>query len=219
MQGLLLKDIYTLFSKTKFFLLLIGLFALLPGASISAFAIFYSVMLPMTALAYDEQTKWHQLAAMMPYSPQALVGSKYLLGLLAAVATSALAWLGQLFTAGSFTPAELAASLFDVEAVFYVCLLLCLALCFMMLNLPIMFYFGVEKGRLFNLLALVIVIVGISLFVSDESGWLRLVNTLGDQNMYILLLAAAAVALVGNILSIMLSVWLYKRKSLQEGHL
>ena len=65
----------------KIFLVLLVAFALIPGYSMSAFAVMYAAMLPMTALAYDERSKWDTLAAMMPYSTGALVLSKYLLGI------------------------------------------------------------------------------------------------------------------------------------------
>ncbi len=216
MSGLLLKDIYTLFSKTKFFLLMIAFFAVLPGASVSAFAIFYSVMLPMTTLAYDEQTKWPQLAAMMPYSTKELVLSKYLLGWLAVLVTSLLAWFGNVLTAGSFAPAAIIGSLLDPDSIYYVFMMLCLALCFMMLNLPMTFFLGVEKGRLFNLLVLVLIFLLLSTCVSSEAGWFKWL--MGEHNAYIALPAVAALALVGNLLSIMISIRLYQRKALQGGH-
>ena len=90
MKGLVWKDIYTLLKQAKFILLLMVLFACLPGYSMSAFAIFYGAMLPITALAYDERSKWDELAAMMPYSVKEIVGSKYVLGLLLVGGISAL---------------------------------------------------------------------------------------------------------------------------------
>ena len=48
MKGLVWKDIYTLLKQTKFILLVMVLFACLPGYSMSAFAIFYGAMLPIT---------------------------------------------------------------------------------------------------------------------------------------------------------------------------
>lgn len=82
MKGLLLKDILTLYKQTKIILLLMVVFACIPGLPTSAFAVFYGAMMPITALAYDERSKWDELAAMMPYTAKAIVGSKYALGLL-----------------------------------------------------------------------------------------------------------------------------------------
>ena len=95
MKGLLLKDLYTLGKQMKIFLVLLVAFALIPGYSISAFAVMYAAMLPMTALAYDERSKWDTLAAMMPYSTGALVLSKYLLGYFLAFCAALIALAAQ----------------------------------------------------------------------------------------------------------------------------
>ena len=46
-------------------------------------------MLPYTAMAYDERSKWNQLAAMMPYSDRDIVLSKYVFGWLFILAATA----------------------------------------------------------------------------------------------------------------------------------
>ena len=42
------------------------------GSSTASFAFVYSAMLPITAMAYDERSKWDKLAAMMPYSKRSI---------------------------------------------------------------------------------------------------------------------------------------------------
>ena len=79
MKALLKKDIFCVLKSMKVFLLVIVLFAAIPGFSASRFAIIYAAMLPLTALAYDERSKWDVLAATMPYSPLQIVLSKYVL--------------------------------------------------------------------------------------------------------------------------------------------
>jgi energy-coupling factor transporter ATP-binding protein EcfA2 len=56
------------------------IFTIIPNMNLSSIAIVYAAMLPITVIAYDERSKWDQLAAMMPYSKRELVFSKYLLG-------------------------------------------------------------------------------------------------------------------------------------------
>ena len=80
MKGLLLKDWYTLIKQMKIMLVLMLVFACVPGYSMAAFAVVYAAMLPVTALAYDERSKWDELAAMLPYSVREIVGGKYVLG-------------------------------------------------------------------------------------------------------------------------------------------
>ena len=73
MKGLLLKDWYTLIKQMKIMLVLMLVFACVPDYSMDAFAVVYTAMLPVTALAYDERSKWDELAAMLPYSVREIV--------------------------------------------------------------------------------------------------------------------------------------------------
>jgi len=53
MKALLLKDFYTLIKQIKIFIIMIIIFAAIPGYSIAGFAMVYAAMLPITAMAYD----------------------------------------------------------------------------------------------------------------------------------------------------------------------
>lgn len=83
MRALLMKDFYVLFKQMKLFFVMILFFSLIPNQNMASFAAVYAGMLPFSALAYDEQSKWDQLAVTMPYSRRDLVLSKYVLGYLA----------------------------------------------------------------------------------------------------------------------------------------
>ncbi|MDD2504304.1 MAG: ABC-2 transporter permease, partial [Clostridia bacterium] len=96
MKGLLLKDCYTITKQLKIFLIVIPVMAVAGGFSMSAFAVLLGAALPMTAIAYDERSKWNELAAMMPYSKGNLVFSKYLLGYLCMLGAAILVVIGQL---------------------------------------------------------------------------------------------------------------------------
>lgn len=147
MKGLLLKDFYTLGRQMRIFLGLIVVFALLPGDSMYSFAVMYAAMLPYTALAYDERSHWGQLARMLPYTPRQLAASKYLLGWLAVAAATLLSAAGGLIAA--LTGGDPFARLLGLPAVAGAALLL------MAVTLPLMFRFGVERGRIAFLLLLV----------------------------------------------------------------
>ena len=84
MSALILKDFYVLWRQARYFLILILVFSAIPGSFNATFAVVYTSMLPYTAMAYDERSKWDQLAATMPYSQRDLVLSKYVFGWLAA---------------------------------------------------------------------------------------------------------------------------------------
>ena len=200
MKGLVWKDIYTLLKQAKFILLVMVLFACLPGYSMSAFAIFYGAMLPITALAYDERSKWDELAAMMPYSVKEIVGSKYVLGLLLVLPVLALSVLSRLIVhstpiAGENTMAMLITA--------------CLSLILMSINLPFMFHLGVEKGRLiYILLTCAFIVAGVN-FAGKLADMANDIEVAMVTTVPLILLAVAAVAL---LLSYFISVRVYRAR-------
>lgn len=198
MKGLVWKDIYTLLKQAKFILLLMVLFACLPGYSMSAFAIFYGAMLPITALAYDERSKWDELAAMMPYSVKEIVGSKYVLGLLLVGSISALSIAARIVTG------IIKATPFDAEGIISTVILACLSLILLMVNLPLMFRLGVEKGRIiYILLTCGGVVAGVS--YSDH-----LVAALDSMMVSTMLLIVLLVTAVGLGISYCISAHIYR---------
>ena len=142
MSALLLKDYYVIFRQMKIFLLLILVFSCIPGTFYSTFAVVYASMLPYTALAYDERSRWDQMAAMMPYSARDVVLSKYLFGWIAVAVSAAATFVLQTILSVIW--------LSDVEgpSIPVILLSVCVAVCILDITLPLMFRFGVEKGRL-----------------------------------------------------------------------
>lgn len=162
MRGLLLKDIYTIVKQLKVFLLIIIIFACLPGYySLSAFAIVYASMLPITAVAYDERSKWNRLAAMMPYSVKSLVFSKYILGYLMVAAAAMISVAAQLVLTA------VTGSAYGIGEVQELICVICIAIFLLSVNLPLMFRFGVEKGRL-TFIILTVVTVMLLFSVKDK---------------------------------------------------
>ncbi|MDY4953483.1 MAG: ABC-2 transporter permease [Candidatus Onthomonas sp.] len=199
MKGLLLKDLYTLGKQMKLFLLFILIFAITPGLSLSAFAVMYASMLPMTALAYDERSKWNILASMMPYSATELVLSKYLLGYLMAICAALCSLVAQLVI--SFfrhTPV-------DQDALLTLPIFVCIAFLFLAISLPFLFKLGVERGRLIFLVLLAALAVSVVLLTDQLvellSGFIPSVWTIP-----ICLICAVAV----NVFSVLFSVKIYK---------
>ena len=141
MSALILKDYYVIFRQMRIFLLLVLVFSCIPGAFYSTFAVVYASMLPYTALAYDERSHWDQMAAMMPYSDRDLVLSKYVFGWLSTAAAAAATFVLQTVLAAVWSGAE-------GPSVPVILLSVCVAVCILDITLPMMFRFGVEKGRL-----------------------------------------------------------------------
>ena len=112
MKALILKDTYVIWRQMKYFLVMILLFSALPSGFNNAFAVGYAAMLPYTALAYDERSKWEQMAAVMPYSTRDIVLGYYVFGWLCIAAAAVLSLLLQavlsLVSSRSFSPAMMA---------------------------------------------------------------------------------------------------------------
>lgn len=202
MTGLLLKDIYTIFKQMKIFVLIVFVLACIPGYSMLTFALVYSAMLPMTALAYDERSGWDKLAATMPYTTAELVLSKYLLGYLMIAAATLTATVVQyiLTAVGMTEPLE--------DAFMQIAAAIGLALFFEAVVLPLMIRFGVEKGRvIFIGLGAVI---GVSIAASYKS--IDSFKFPEDLNLNTAAIAAFLVLIVLSALSILISVKAYARK-------
>lgn len=161
-KGLLLKDVYELWAQSKVLLILIAVYLLVPAltggnAMLGSVALLLLAMLPASALGYDERCKWERYARAMPVRRRDLILSKFLLGVIAVACGAAVQALAAFFTGHT----ELLAML-PVTAL--------TALVYLAVSLPLLFKFGLEKGRIFFLLltAAFVVFGGVLL------GWLGL---------------------------------------------
>ena len=148
MKALLVKDFYVLWKQMKVFLVIILVFSALPGNSNTVFAVTYAALLPYSCVAYDERSKWDQLAAMMPYSTRDLVLSRYALGWIAGAGACLLSLILQ----GGFAAIlhrEVHTDL--LIASFFTCVIT------LAITLPLIFRFGVERGRLIMFLIIFLV--------------------------------------------------------------
>lgn len=160
MKGLLLKDFYVTTKQLKIFMIIIPVIALVGMSSMSVMAILLGAVLPMTAIAYDERSKWNELAAMMPYSKRDLIISKYLLGYICMSGSAVLVILGRVI---SSVLSQQSLNI-DWETIL---IAVCTSLVFIALNTPILFKFGTEKGRIVFMLAIVLASI-FGGFVSDS---------------------------------------------------
>ncbi|MDO4553304.1 MAG: ABC-2 transporter permease [Bacillota bacterium] len=202
MRGLLLKDVYVLFKQMKIFILLVVIFSVIPGFSMSTFAVVYAALLPVNTMAYDERCHWDELAVMMPYTPFALVFSKYLLSYGLVLSVSAVATAAQWGVSAVFgrrgEPGEVVSFL----------LLVCLVLVMQAVNLPFFFRFGVEKGRLLFLALM----VGLIFAVMSCRETLVAFLEAGDINVAITLSSVLAVLVLFNAVSVAVSTRLYRNR-------
>ncbi len=145
MKGLFLKDIINLKQQVKVYVFIIGIWLVVSlvnnneaffGGVMSIFA----VLVPITAVAYDDKAKWDRYALTMPVSKTDMVLSKYLLAFFCSVAGALLSSL-----IGVIITKDLAGTL--ASSVTFISL----GMIFASVVLPIIFKFGVEKGRVIML--------------------------------------------------------------------
>lgn len=192
MKGLLLKDFLVLAKQMKLFLILILIMSIAGGVSIASIVILLGAMLPMTAMAYDEQSKWNDLAVMMPYSKKNIVLCKYALGYLCMAGASILFVVAQVVIS-AIQPKDLTTNLYMILFAI-LCGLLLIAI-----NIPISFKYGVQKGRI-----VLIVFIGIS---AAAGSILKDVIPEIPTNMISMLPAMTILAaLVLNVVSVLISL-------------
>lgn len=202
MSALLLKDFYVMWKQTRVLLILILVFSCLPGAFYPTFAVVYAAILPYTAMAYDERSKWGQLAAMLPYADRNIVLSKYLFGCLAIAVTAGISMVIQ--TGLTLVWNQAADNLSPLSTI---PLAMGVGVCVLALTLPLMFRFGVEKGRLVMFLLIFLVCGGTGAITSITSD-------IPDGGSYLALAlpGVAVAAIVLTAISIPLSLRMYRRK-------
>lgn len=197
MQALLLKDFYVIIKQLKLFLLFIPIMALAGGTALATISILLGAVLPMTAIAYDEHSKWNELAIMMPYSKKDLVISKYLLGYICMFSAAVLVVLSRFFL-----------QIFQMNPESYTDILIgiCSGLTFIAINTPILLKFGSEKGRFVFILSMVLVGASSGFFNQlDKSILLSLKNI---SPLFILL-----VILFLNFISIQISLKITRKQN------
>ena len=179
-------------------LLLMVVFACIPGLPTSAFAVFYGAMMPITALAYDERSKWDELAAMMPYTAKAIVGSKYALGLLLIGSISLLSAASQVVVSVvQHVP-------LNTETLISIPLVACGALLMMLIDLPLMFRLGVEKGRIIYILLTCGCVTYFAMNTDD------VIASLDTVSVYSALLMVLAITIVAFVISYTISAQVYR---------
>ena len=208
MKGLLLKDAYQMWCYTRWIILasiammLVGVFSMKDGSN---FFMLYSGlmlgMLPMTLLAYDQNSRFSTYCAALPVTKEQLVGGKYLIGLcgmalaellsMAALAAAQLLW-------GTVTVQITVATLLQVAM---------LTLLGNMILLPLTYRFGYEKAKYVYYLC--IGMLGSLMGIAVSSDGTLLDSILPAQGSGLVLVAVLAAVLVLYAASWRLSVAWY----------
>lgn len=204
MKGLLLKDLLNLKKQGNVYLLMVGFYLVFSMVTENAsffggMVCILSAMLPVTAMSYDERARWDKFALTMPISRKDMVISKYVLGL-------SFSTIGViiLFLCNLLTSLELSNNLIMSLS------FLGLGILIMSLILPLLFKFGVEKGRILMMLiffvpAIFIMLLpslGVSLSEPNET----LLKTITYVTPFALVLTL--------VISLLTSIRIYQKKEL-----
>ncbi len=155
MKGLLLKDFYMMKKYCRSFLLILLVFTAVSlfsesGAIFIAYPVLIVSMLPVTLISYDERSRWNVYSDTMPYSRAMQVSAKYLTMLMAVLCCLVVLTVAQagkaFYLHESFDPLALVTTLLAVGL---------LAPSF---TLPIVFKWGVEKGRMMYYVLMVLLL-------------------------------------------------------------
>ena len=159
MRGLLLKDWYMACKYCWAFVVIILVFAVAAVFGGGGILIFYPVfmagVLPVTLLSYDERSHWELYSATMPVSRRQVVTEKYVLFFIVLA-------VGMVVIAAAQLARMVLSGLYDWQSFGWL-MILCPpvgVLCTGVL-LPVIYRFGVEKGRL--LYYALIVLMGCSI--------------------------------------------------------
>ena len=201
MKGLILKDFLNLKRHSKYYMILMAFYFILGIANedfvmFGSMIIVFSAILPITAISYDEKNNWDSYALTMPISRKDLIVSRYILGMIFLISSFFITvLLNVVLGSGSYRESILASSA-----------ILAVGIILMSVIFPVIFKYGVEKGRNFMLL-IVLAPTGAAMLLS-KFGLTLPDKEVGKILLYSLPLITVAVFTV----SILISVSIYKKK-------
>lgn len=212
MLALLEKDIYIIWKKTRAFLLLLLLYLVMSAGNQTffvSFSVIFAAMLPVTVMGYDEKSKWDRLVNTMPISRKQIVLSRYLFGLAAIIAVTLLYLVLSLV----LTPVVFRES-WTVDRLYLALMVDAGALVMQALYFPLLFRFGVEKGRLSTLISLAAVcaVIGGSGALGIATKEQGAVLTELFSRPWLMLVLLWVVAVVGQVISFPISVRQYSKR-------
>ncbi len=208
MKGLLLKDFYMTLKYCKAHLFVAVFFGVLAYFDKNnLFFVFFpcvlSGTLPVTLLAYDEQSRWQSYSDILPYTRAEIVSGKYLMGLGAQI-------LMLLIIGTTHAMSKIIDGTFLLKE--HMCLMavmLAMSLIASTIYLACMFKFSVEKGRIAHFVTIGIITFGCRMASDVLYDGLQITIQLNTAALLAVLVGAGAYAF-----SWYLSTIFYKRREL-----
>ncbi len=200
MTALIIKDFLVIKKQyLKFFVLATAFLVLNTNDLTTTFLYVIGALLPISAIAYDQQTNWDDYCMALPLSVEHIVLSKYVLGILATgfmyVFVSILTFFSNMFFIKS-TP------IFFTLTPFVGMLLSIMIISF---YLPFIIKFGVEKARVIIILLGALMGSGVALIAYSNRSF-----SLNFSNFSLLFVLIFALTFM--VCSMFLSVHLYKKR-------
>lgn len=163
MKGQLLKDLMNLKQQWKIYIGIIVIWAAVciidkSTSLIYAYMIIFILFIPISAMAYDERSKWERFALTMPTSRLDLVLSKYILAVICGAVSMAFSIIVGVITTGDLLQSAAGALTF-----------LGIGIALVSLILPAIFKFGTEKGRII-MIAIIFIPTIIIMLIKEQIG-------------------------------------------------
>lgn len=209
MLGLVYKDLMVM-RRT---LLLYGAMGIIYGiialygdqyGMVFALMMIVSAMVPVSAISYDERSKWDKIVNTMPLSRKEIVLSKYLLAILLTAISSVIIFAFYMLVPEM--PLEEKAVITAVMAM--------MAMIYQAALMPVMFKFGSEKGR--TMMLAILFVPTVLIFAIGEMNIIDVNAAISflERNEAMIPYLMAGFVLVIYSLSMALSVKIYEKKDL-----
>ena len=166
MKALLLKDWYVLRKQAWAYLIIVLVWGAIPSEVLNLLAVVYGAMIPYTAMAYDQRSRWDRFARMLPYSDRTVVLSRYALGWVSLLIGTAAVTLCQGIVSCLPVRTEAAAGL--SPALIYTAL--CVGTILLSINVPLTLRFGSEKARMVSVLITFLVFASVGFLKGLNAG-------------------------------------------------
>ena len=209
MLGLVYKDLMVM-RRT---LLLYGAMGIVYGyiaiygdqyGMVFALMMIVSAMVPVSAISYDERSKWDKIVNTMPLSRKEVVLSKYVLAILLTAISSVIIFAFYMLVPEM--PLEEKAVITAVMAM--------MAMIYQAALMPVMFKFGSEKGR--TMMLAILFVPAVLIFAIGEMNIIDVNAAISflERNEAMIPYLMAGFVLVIYSLSMALSVKIYEKKDL-----
>ena len=209
MTGLILKD-FMVMKKTLFIYAIIGVVYGYMDLTQERHGVMFAMMLicsamvPVSSISYDERCKWDKLANTTPVSRSGIIIAKYLFALILTAISSVYVFCVYLMDK----------EMTIVDNISLVAVMALIAMFYQAVLMPIIIKFGSEKGRMFMMIALFLPIALIGVVIKLVPGFTQMLDRLIFQHEHLLPLIMTGAVLIVYILSMILSINIYKSKDL-----